>query len=399
MTKYIGVAGTVGKSTTVKIISLLLRNSRYTVHEVQSDNFDNVAEFKEELAKTNVDFVVAKIPVDFLKEVKTFNLDISVLLNISETQDLLRMSQDDYIKTISKVYEGTKEFCIFNATDRIVDRLVQEAEVEEGVRAIGFSHRTPSRGQVGVVEGIIVDRANYDDNTDPLRFLNATDILDLRDYSNLNSPINTFCPWLVDDVCAAVAVVRALNIDVDTIARALHQFRTENGQNQLIYKRELKDEPGYYFGNVHYINDTKSQDIASTSGVFVGYNEGSVIWIGGGDTKSLDYSRLINEVKRYLSSVIVIGTTNSPIYQKLREICPRTPIYLIQPTEGLSWVQDAVNAAEKMVFENKIVLFSPAADLSVLGEPNEINNEFNKCILDLKKKYDELAKVHEFDRN
>ena len=57
------------------------------------------------------------------------------------------------------VYWNTRVACVYNLDDEETRRMVEEAEVEEGCRAVGFGIGTPGPSDFGVVEDLLVDRA------------------------------------------------------------------------------------------------------------------------------------------------------------------------------------------------------------------------------------------------
>lgn len=63
----------------------------------------------------------------------------------------------------SAVYNGTRIACLYNTGDPSTMHMVEEAEVQEGCRAIGFGLGAPGPSDLGVVDDIIVDRAFHDD--------------------------------------------------------------------------------------------------------------------------------------------------------------------------------------------------------------------------------------------
>lgn len=408
--KTIAIAGSNGKSTTVSIICSILRNAGKRVY-LASD----VVDFKDfEGLYDNYDYMLIEMHAPALEKLQIgleygYGFDISVLLNVLEyapesisldysgngaNNSILR--SEYYAKTLGKVYAGTKEICVFNSNDREVDYLVQNAEVVDGARAVGFSGRSPSRSQIGVVEGEIVDRAFYNDDSDPLRYLNATPVVNVGKLANLHTPVGTDNAWLIQNICAAIAVCRALNIYPESIASSLSQFRLQNSQFELVYKRDLKLEPEYYFGEINYINDLYTQDLNGTKANIMSLPLNSVIWIAGGDTRLFDYGAFIEEVGPHLLGVVLIGTENSPIYQALRHIMPNIPAYIIEPSLDTSSIVNAITKAHSMASENNNIIFSPSADVNALGAFDDINQVIYEQYNTIRDKYNEIATVNEF---
>ena len=68
-----------------------------------------------------------------------------------------------YARDKGVVYERTQLACVYNAADPETERLVREADVVEGCRAIGFTLGTPAVGMLGVVDDVLCDRAFVED--------------------------------------------------------------------------------------------------------------------------------------------------------------------------------------------------------------------------------------------
>src|SRR5690606_498667 len=66
---------------------------------------------------------------------------------------------DRYVADKARIYEGLTHSAVYNVAEPATERLVEEADVTEGARAIGFTLGTPGLSMVGVVDDLIVDRA------------------------------------------------------------------------------------------------------------------------------------------------------------------------------------------------------------------------------------------------
>ena len=83
----------------------------------------------------------------------------SVCLNVAEDHVDWHGSYASYLADKAKIYEHTQKACIYNAEQIETERMVEDADVVEGCRAVGFTtHRRPI-SMLGVVEGLLVDRA------------------------------------------------------------------------------------------------------------------------------------------------------------------------------------------------------------------------------------------------
>jgi UDP-N-acetylmuramoylalanine-D-glutamate ligase len=60
---------------------------------------------------------------------------------------------------LGRAYQRVARACVYDVADQGTERLVMDAEVVEGARAIGITLDTPSVSMLGLVESLLVDRA------------------------------------------------------------------------------------------------------------------------------------------------------------------------------------------------------------------------------------------------
>jgi SAM-dependent methyltransferase len=87
-------------------------------------------------------------------------------------------SMAGYAADKGRIYRGNRVACVYNAADPATERLVREADVTEGCRAIGFTPGAPGPSQLGVVDGLLVDRAFVADRQRTAREL--AEVADVR---------------------------------------------------------------------------------------------------------------------------------------------------------------------------------------------------------------------------
>ena len=83
----------------------------------------------------------------------------SVCLNLADDHLEWHGSFLAYRDAKAVVYAHTRVACVYNKADAATRRMVEEADVVEGCRAIGFDLGVPGPSDLGVVDGILVDRA------------------------------------------------------------------------------------------------------------------------------------------------------------------------------------------------------------------------------------------------
>jgi UDP-N-acetylmuramoylalanine--D-glutamate ligase len=87
----------------------------------------------------------------------------SVCLNLADDHLEWHGSVEAYRDAKAHVYDHTRVACVYNKADAATRAMVEDAEVVEGARAIGFDLGVPGPSDLGAVDGILVDRAFLED--------------------------------------------------------------------------------------------------------------------------------------------------------------------------------------------------------------------------------------------
>ena len=109
-------------------------------------------------------------------------------------------------------FDGTTLACVYRKGVGSSEAQVQDADVVEGARAIGIGLDSPGMSDLGLVEGILCDRAFLDDRQN--QALEVSTIDELREAG-----------WIIPDdvptILGAVAIARALDVPPAVIAGVL----------------------------------------------------------------------------------------------------------------------------------------------------------------------------------
>jgi UDP-N-acetylmuramoylalanine--D-glutamate ligase len=116
---------------------------------------------------------------------------------------------------LGRVYENTTMACVYNKSDEATMRMVEQADVVDGCRAIGFDLGSPGVSDVGIVDGIVVDRAFNDDR--------RTHALELTTHGELASA-GLGDGKSVESVLVAAACARAFGVAPESIAAGIRSF-------------------------------------------------------------------------------------------------------------------------------------------------------------------------------
>ncbi len=127
----------------------------------------------------------------------------SVCLNLADDHLEWHGSFEAYRDAKAHVYDNTRVACVYNKADAATREMVEDAEVVEGARAIGFDLGVPGPSDLGVVDGILVDRAFLEDRRTSA--LELTTVADLAEQG-------LAAPHMVANILAASALARSLEV-------------------------------------------------------------------------------------------------------------------------------------------------------------------------------------------
>ncbi|AXR73707.1 MULTISPECIES: UDP-N-acetylmuramoyl-L-alanine--D-glutamate ligase [Auritidibacter] len=274
----------------------------------------------------------------------------SAVLNIAEDHLDWHGGFDNYAADKAKIYENTRVACIFNENQPATMRMVENADVQEGCRAISFTTDVPARSMFGVVDGLLVDRAFLED-----RHHSALELAAITD-------IGVIVPeHQVANALAAAALVRAIDVPPQAVKQGLRNYAPEPHRVELI-----AGGPQGETLQTLWIDDTKATNPHATDAALKAFN--SVIWVAGGLPKGLSYDQLVKDHASRLKAVIVIGLDPAPVTEALTRHAPEVPVYTqylrdtnSDPTDGWSVMTHVVELAAQLADDEDTVLLSPAA--------------------------------------
>jgi UDP-N-acetylmuramoylalanine--D-glutamate ligase len=263
----------------------------------------------------------------------------SVCLNVAEDHLDFHGSMAEYTAAKARVYQHAKVACIYNRADEATLRMVEDAEVVEGARAIGFGLDTPGPSDFGVVDGILCDRAFLEDR--------ATTALELTTLDELRAN-GLGAPHIVANILAASALVRAYGVPTRAIRDTLGRFRLDP------HRIERVADDG-----VVWVDDSKATNPHSAQASLRAFDR--IVWILGGQLKGVAIDDLVRGNATRLSGAVVIGVDQEPILAAFRRHAPEVPVLRVEPGETDRVMPDAVRLASRLAHEGDTVLLAPAA--------------------------------------
>lgn len=264
----------------------------------------------------------------------------SVCLNIADDHLDWHGTRDAYVESKGRVYENTRIACVYNLADVATRRLVEDAEVQEGCRAIGFGLGSPGRSELGRVDEYLVDRAFLDDR--------ASHALELATLDDLTAA-GLGAPHSVQNVLAAAALARAAGVEPEHIRDAVRSFRIDAHRTEIVATAH----------GVVWIDDSKATNAHAADASLRA--SASVVWIAGGLLKGVDPAPLVERHAARVRAAVLIGTEREVLRAAFARHAPGVPVLEVDGSETEDVMSAAVRAAASVAREGDVVLLAPAA--------------------------------------
>jgi UDP-N-acetylmuramoylalanine--D-glutamate ligase len=340
---WLAITGTNGKTTTVGLTESMLRAAglrAIAAGNVGTPILDAVRD------PVGYDVIAVELSSFQLHWSSSLSPLASVCLNVAQDHVDWHGSYEAYLADKAKVYANTQVACVYNAEQRETEAMVEEADVVEGCRAIGFTTGVPAVSMLGVVDGLLVDRAFIEGRRHSAAELGA--VGDLGEVAPRH---------LVANALAAAALVRAYGVEPGAVQAGIRNFH--HGAHRI--------QPVATIGGVRWINDSKATNPHAAAASLSAFNP--VVWIAGGLSKGVDYDELVSRHAGRLKAAVVIGTDSSALLGSLQRHAPDVPVIVVPPGEtedgqdaGTGGVMAAaVRAAAGIATAGDTVLMAPAS--------------------------------------
>ncbi len=335
--KWVAVTGTNGKTTTVQLVEAMLNAGGIRAIACGNIGTPILDAVRDEIGYDALVVELSSFQLHYLGSIQPM---VSAVLNLADDHLDWHGSFDAYRDVKAKIFENTEVACVYNVNDRVTETMVENADVIEGARAIGFTTGMPGRSQVGYVEEILCDRAFLDDRAN-----SAIEVATLHDLAE----IGVLTPHLMANVAAATAIARACGVQPGEIRGALTNFRLDAHRIELI-----ADKNG-----IRWIDDSKATNPHAAAASLNSFER--VIWIVGGLLKGVDITGLVADYADRISAAIVIGKDRSAVMQALAAQASGIKVVEISVDDNLAVMSEAVAVAAELACPGDVVLLAPAA--------------------------------------
>ena len=355
--KWVTITGTNGKTTTTQLAAAMLEaggNRVAACGNIGVPILDCVRD------PEGFDFLVVELSSFQLHYLDAIEPEASALLNLDLDHIDWHGSFDAYAATKGKIYQNTVTAAIYNRRDARTQELLENADVVDGCRAIGFSVGVPGPSDIGFSEDILCDRAFLDN-----RYHEALEVATFEDIAE----IGVVTPHLLANVAAATALARACGATPAEIRSAIRSFRLDKHRIELVA----------IHNGISWIDDSKATNPHATNASLESFEH--VVWIVGGLLKGVDIAPLVQAHAARLRGAVVIGAERQVVLDALAAHAIDVPVIEISAEENAQVMTQAVLAASNLAAEGDTVLLAPSsASMDQFKDYADRGNQFAAAV-------------------
>ncbi|WP_405815749.1 UDP-N-acetylmuramoyl-L-alanine--D-glutamate ligase [Streptomyces sp. NBC_01390] len=353
---WLAITGTNGKTTTTQMLASILRAAGLrtaAVGNIGTPIIDVV------LGDETFDVLAVELSSYQLHWAPSLRAHSAAVLNLAPDHLDWHGSMEAYAADKGRIYEGNRVACVYNVADKATEDLVRGADVEEGCRAVGFTLGAPGPSQLGVVEGILVDRAFVEN-----RQQNAQELAEVSD-------VNPPAPHNIANALAAAALARAYGVPAKAVRDGLRAFTPD--AHRIAHVADVD--------GVAYIDDSKATNTHAAEASLASYE--SIVWIAGGLAKGATFDELVAKSAKRLRGVVLIGADRALIGEALARHAPEVPVVDLDRTDTGAMLA-AVRSARDLAGAGDTVLLAPAcASMDMFANYNQRGDAFAQAVREL----------------
>ncbi|MFE3324140.1 UDP-N-acetylmuramoyl-L-alanine--D-glutamate ligase [Streptomyces sp. NPDC059176] len=332
---WLAVTGTNGKTTTVRMLASILEAAGLKTAAVGNIGVSLLDAVLGEEGHDPYDVLAVELSSYQLHWAPSLRAHSAAVLNLAPDHLDWHGSMEAYAADKGRIYEGNTVACVYNAADPATEDLVRGADVVEGCRAIGFTLGTPGPSQLGVVDGILVDRAFVENRQKQAQ--------ELAEVSDVNPP----APHNIANALAAAALARAFGVEPAAVRDGLRSFRPD--AHRIEHVAEVD--------GVAYVDDSKATNTHAAEASLAAYDP--IVWIAGGLAKGATFDELVQKSAERLRGVVLIGAERALIAEALARHAPEVPVVDLERTDTGA-MSAAVREAARLARPGDTVLLAPA---------------------------------------
>ncbi|MBO0840636.1 MAG: UDP-N-acetylmuramoyl-L-alanine--D-glutamate ligase, partial [Sciscionella sp.] len=332
---WLTITGTNGKTTTVTMLESILRAAG-----LDAIACGNVGLPVLDAVRAGHDVLAVELSSQQLYWQNSLRAKASVVLNVSEDHLDWHGGMAEYVAAKQKIYAGDP-VAVYNIDDPISAELAEAC-----ARRVGFTVGEPKAGEIGVRQGVLLDRAfgagaDVDGDADADaggRPVELADVADVRPSGTHN----------VANALAAAGLARSIGVSADAVREGLRAYTP--GAHRCV---EVAAHNG-----IRYVNDSKATNPHAAAASLSAYRR--VVWIAGGQLKGASVDQLVADAASRLAGVVLLGVDQRAIGDAVARHAPNVPVISI-PVGDDEPMTAAVRAASGLAHPGDVVLLAPAA--------------------------------------
>lgn len=328
---WLCITGTNGKTTTVQMLTAMLQAAD---HRAVAAGNVGLPLLEAVMDPEPYDVIAVELSSYQLHFTHSMSAHSAAVLNIAPDHVDWHGSLEAYAADKGRIFENCQVACVYNVADPETERLVEEADVIEGCRAIGFTLGTPGLSMLGMVDDLLVDRAFVQQR--------ATSALELASLSDVTPP----APHNVANALAAAALARSFGVPATAVRDALRGFRPD--KHRIAHVAEV--------AGVNYVDDSKATNPHAAQASLLAYEH--VVWIAGGQAKGATFDDLVIAARERLRGVVLLGQDKAVIAEALERHAPDVPRIVVESTDTGA-MEIVVGEAAKLAQVGDTVLLAP----------------------------------------
>jgi UDP-N-acetylmuramoylalanine--D-glutamate ligase len=319
---WLAVTGTNGKTTTVTMAAAILAAAGHRTAAV-----GNIGEPLVDL--TGYDVLAVELSSQQLHWSSTLAPQVGALLNLAPDHLEWHGSFEAYVEAKLAIFRaGPSGTAIGNLDDPLV---------AARLAGTGFTLGEPKPGQLGVVDGVLVDWA-FTDSASAGRPAELVAAAAIRPPGEHN----------VANALAAAAMARAYGVPAGAVRDGLAGYQPQPHRNARVAE----------VGGVTYVDDSKATNPHAALASLLAYPR--VVWIAGGQLKGVDVADLVRVAAGRLAGAVLLGVDRAELARQLGRYAPGLPVVEVATT-GDGAMAEVVRAAAALASPGDTVLLAPAA--------------------------------------
>ncbi|MEV6284766.1 UDP-N-acetylmuramoyl-L-alanine--D-glutamate ligase [Kribbella sp. NPDC051770] len=328
---WLCITGTNGKTTTVQMLTAILTAAG---HRAVAAGNVGLPLLEAVMDPEPYDVIAVELSSYQLHFTDSMSAHSAAVLNLAPDHVDWHGSMDAYATAKGRIFTNCQVACVYNVADPVTEKLVEDADVIEGCRAIGFTLGTPGLSMVGLVDEYLVDRAFVEQR--------ATSALELATLADITPP----APHNVANALAAAALARSFGVPATAVRDGLRGFRPD--AHRIAHVAEV--------AGVNYVDDSKATNPHAAQASLLAYEH--VVWIAGGQAKGATFDELVIAARERLRGVVLLGQDKAVIAEALARHAPEVPVIVVESTDT-GTMETVVGEATKLAQVGDTVLLAP----------------------------------------